>query len=197
MPDDPDLLLTKATVLELERKTGDAEDVLKKIQLRWPEWGRTYLIRGIMQATHRNPEQALQSIQTAIALGERTSSAYYYLADVSRSARPDDRDAAQRAIAEALRLDPEDASAHALAGKIALDAEEPAKAVEQLNDAIRLKPNLTEAHYSLSIAFKKLGREQQARAELDVVRRLREQNPHSEDNSAGIRQMLFAGESLR
>jgi hypothetical protein len=40
-----------------------------------------------------------------------------------------DRDAAQRAIAEALRLDREDASAHALAGKIALDAEEPAKAV--------------------------------------------------------------------
>jgi Flp pilus assembly protein TadD len=106
VPDDPDLLLTKATVLELERKTGDAEDVLKKIQLRWPEWGRAHLIRGIMQATHRNPEQALQSIQTAIALGERTSSAYYYLAAVSRSARPDDRDAAQRAIAEALRLDP-------------------------------------------------------------------------------------------
>src|SRR6185295_3077365 len=110
--------------LELERKTGDAEDLLKKIQLRWPEWGRTYLIRGIIQATHRKPEEALQSIQTAIALGERTSSAYYYLADVSRSARPDDRDAARRAIAEALRLDPEDASSHALAGKIALDAED-------------------------------------------------------------------------
>jgi Flp pilus assembly protein TadD len=105
-----------------------------------------------------------------------------------------DRDAAQRAIAEALRLDREDASAHALAGKIALDAEEPAKAVEQLNDAIRLKPNLAEAHYSLSIAFKKLGRQEQARAELDAVRRLREQDPHPDDNPDGIRQMLFAGE---
>ena len=197
VPEDPDLLLTRAIVLELQRKTVDAEDLLKKIQLRWPEWGRTYLVRGIIQATHRNTEEALQSIQTAIALGESTSSAYYYLADVSRSARPDDRNAARRAIAEALRLDSEDASSHALAGKIALDAEEPAKALEHLNEAIRLKPNLVEAHYSLSIAYKKLGREQQSRAELDVVRRLREQNPQSEDNPAGIRQMLFAGESLR
>jgi len=166
----------------------------KSSQLRWPEWGRTYLIRGIIQATHRNPEEAFQSIQTAIALGERTSSAYYHLADVSRSARPDDRDAARRAITEALRLDPEDASSHALAGKIALDADEPAKAVEQLNQAIRLKPNFAEAHYSLSIAYKKLGREQQARTELDAVRRLREQNPQPDDNPSGIREMLFAGE---
>jgi tetratricopeptide (TPR) repeat protein len=197
VPDDPDLLLTRAIVFELERKTGDAEDLLKRIQLRWPEWGRTYLIRGIIQATHRNPEEALQSIQTAIALGERTSGAYYYLADVSRSARPDDRDAARRAIAEALRLDPEDASSHALAGKMALDAEQPAKAVEHLSEAIRLKPNLAEAHYSMSIAYKKLGREQQSRAELDAVRRLREQNPQPDDNPAGIRQMLFAGEGPR
>lgn len=197
VPDDPDLLLTRAIVLELQRKTGDADDLLKKIQLRWPEWGRTYLIRGIIQATHRNPEAALQSVQTAIALGERTSSAYYYLADVSRSARPDDRDAARRAIAEALRLDPEDASSHALAGKIALDAEEPAKALEHLNEAIRLKPNLAEAHYSLTIAYKKLGRDEQARAELDAVRRLREQNPQPDDNPVGIRQMLFAGDGQR
>lgn len=197
VPDDPALLLTKATALELVRRTGEAEDLLKTIQLRWPEWGRTYLIRGIIQATHRNPEEALQSIQTAIALGERTSSAYYYLADVTRSARPDDREAARRAISEALRLDPEDASSHALAGKIALDAEQPAEAVEQLNEAIRLKPNLTEAHYSLSIAYKKLGRQEQARAELDLLRRLREQNPQSEDNPAGIRQMLFADEGPR
>jgi tetratricopeptide (TPR) repeat protein len=197
VPDDPDLLLTRATVLELDRKTGDAEDLLKKIQLRWPEWGRIYLIRGIIQATHRNPEEALQSIQTAIALGERTSSAYYYLADVSRSVRPGNRDAARRAIAEALRLDPEDASSHALAGKIALDADEPAKAVKHLNDAIRLKPNLIEAHYSLSIAYKKLGRQEQASAELDLLRRLREQSPQSEENSVGIRQMLFASEGPR
>ena len=61
VPDDPDLLLTKATVLELRRKTEEADLLLKNIQLRWPEWGRSYLIRGIIQDIHRNPEEALRS----------------------------------------------------------------------------------------------------------------------------------------
>ena len=69
VPDDPDLLLTKAVLLEIVRDTDHAEEVLQKIQSRWPEWGRSYLIRGIIQATHRRPQQALQSIRTAIALG--------------------------------------------------------------------------------------------------------------------------------
>ena len=194
VPDDADLLLTKAVVLELVRKTEQADDLLKKIQLQWPEWGRSYLIRGIIQATHRKPEEALQSLRTAIALGERTGSAYYYLADVTRMARPGDREARRQAVSEALRLDPHDASSHALAGKIALEEEEPAKAAEQLKEAIRLRPDLAEAHYSLVIAFRKLGRANEATAELDIFRRIREEHPESEDDTAGIRQMLFAGD---
>ena len=197
VPDDADLLLTKAVVLELVRKTEQADDLLKKIQLQWPEWGRSYLIRGIIQATHRKPEEALQSLRTAIALGERTGSAYYYLADVTRMARPGDREARRQAVSEALRLDPHDASSHALAGKIALEEEEPAKAAEQLKEAIRLRPDLAEAHYSLMIAYRKLGRKSDAMAESDILRRIREQNPESEDDTARIRQMLFGGDGPR
>jgi tetratricopeptide (TPR) repeat protein len=194
VPDAPDLLLTKAVVLELVRKTELAEDLLKKIESRWPESGRCYLIQGIIKATHRKPEQALQSLRTAIALGERTASAYYYLADITRMARPNDKEAARQAISEALRLDPRDASAHVLAGKIALDEEEPAKAAEQLKEAIRLKPDLAEAHYSLMIAYRKLGRANEAMAESNIFRRIHEQNPDSDDDTTGIRKMLFAGD---
>ena len=197
VPDDADLLLTKAVVLELVRKTEQADDLLKKIQLQWPEWGRSYLIRGIIQATHRKPEEALQSLRTAIALGERTGSAYYYLADVTRMARPGDREARRQAVSEALRLDPHDASSHALAGKIALEEEEPDRAVEQLKEAIRLRPDLAEAHYSLMIAYRKLGRANDAAAESDIFRRIREQNPQLEEDTAGIRQMLFGGDGPR
>lgn len=191
VPDDADLLLTKAVVLELVRKTEQAYDVLKKIQLRWPEWGRSYLILGIIQATHRNSEEALQSLQTAVALGEATPAAYYFLADVTRSARPEDREAARQAISESLRLNPNDASSHALAGKIALEQEQPAKAVEHLRKAILLRPDLVEAYYSLGIAYKKLGRADEASAELEKVHRLREQNPQAEQEPAGVRQILL------
>ncbi len=197
VPDAADLLLTKAVVLELVRKTEQAEDLLKKIQSRWPEWGQCYLIQGIIQATHRKPKEALQSLRTAIALGERTASAYYYLADAARMSEPQDRKEAWQAASEALRLDPNDASAHALAGKIALEEEEPVKATEQLKEAIRLKPNLAEAHYSLMIAYRKLGRANEAMVESDIFRRIREQNPESDDDTAGIRQMLFASDAPR
>jgi len=194
VPDALDLLLTKAVVLELVRKTEQSEDLLKKIQSRWPECARCHLVQGIIEATHRKHEQALQSLRTAIALGERTASAYYYLADVTRVARPGDREATRQAISEAVRLDPNDALSHALAGKIALDEEDPAKAAEQLKEAIRLRPDLAEAHYSLMIAYRKLGRANEAMAESEIFRRIREQNPGSEDDTAGIRKMLFAGD---
>jgi tetratricopeptide (TPR) repeat protein len=191
VPDDPDLLLTQATALELRRKTEEADLLLKNIQLRWPEWGRSYLIRGIIQAIHRKPEEALRSIRTAIALGETTPQAYYYLADTTRAARPADAEAARQAIAEAIRLDPNDAWFHSLAGKIALETKEPANAVEQFKEAIRLRPDLVEAHYSLSIAYKRLGRQDEAATEVELVRRLREQNPQAEQEPTGIRQILL------
>jgi len=197
IPDDPDLLVTKSVVLELVKKTDQADGLLEKVQLRWPEWGRSYLIRGIIQATHRESKEALQSFRTAIALGEKTAAAYYYVADLTRMITPADKDAIQQAISEALRLDPNDALSHALAGKIALEEEKPAEAAEQLKEAIRLRPNLSEAHYSLIMAYKKLGRDDEAKSESDAFRRIQAQNMQREDNAADIRQMLFAGDESR
>jgi tetratricopeptide (TPR) repeat protein len=191
VPDDADLLLTKAIVLELVKKTDEAQSLLRTILLRWPEWGRAYLIRGIIEATHRDPEQALQSIRAAIALGEKTPQAYYYLAETTRAAAPEDKEAAREAISEALRLDRNDAWFHALAGKIALEADEAANAVAHLKEAVRISPKLIEAHYSLSVAYKKLGRSEDATKELKTVRRLREENPEGDEAPTGIRQALL------
>jgi tetratricopeptide (TPR) repeat protein len=192
-PDDPDLLLTRAVVLEIARDSEHADELLQKIQSRWPEWGRSYLVRGIIQATHRKPEEALQSFRTAIALGEKTASAYYYVADLTRVVTPKNTEAVRQAISEALQLDPNDALSHALAGRIALEEENPAGAVTQLKEAIRLRPDLAEAHYSLMTAYKKLGDLDDAKAEQEIFRRIREQNPDFDNNStAEIRRMLLA-----
>jgi tetratricopeptide (TPR) repeat protein len=156
------------------------------------------LIRGIIQATHRKPQEALQSFRTAIALGETTASAYYYVADLTRMVTPKDRETIRQAIAEALQLDPNDALSHTLAGKIALDEQDPSTAAVQLKEAIRLKPNLAEAHYSLMTAYRKLGRTDEANAEAETFRQIREQNPDADNNSAAeIRQMLLAGDKQR
>lgn len=195
VPDDPDLLLTQAAMLEVTRDTERADALLQKIQSRWPEWGRSYLVRGIIQATHRKPQEALQSFRSAIALGEKTASAYYYVADLTRMVTPNDRDTIRQAIAEALHLDANDALSHALAGKISLEDQDPATAVEQLKEAIRLRPNLAEAHYTLMTVYRKLGRLDEAKIEEENFRRIREQNPDADNNStAEIREMLSVGQ---
>lgn len=197
-PDDPNLLLTRAVLLELVRDSEHADQLLQAIQSRWPEWGRSYLIRGIIQATHRKSEQALQSFRTAIALGEKTATAYYYVADLTRVVTPKDRKTVREAISEAIQLDPDDALSHALAGRIALEEENPTGAVEQLKEAIRLKPNLAEAHYSLMTAYKKLGWVDDAEQEESIFRRIRSENPDSDNNSsAEIREMLLLGGAQR
>ena len=192
-PNDPDLLLTQALVLEIARDTDRADQLLRSIQSQWPEWGRSYLIRGIIQATHRKPAEALQSFRTAIALGERTASAYYYLADLTRTVTPKDREAIRQAIAESLQLAPNDALSHALAGKITLEEQDPAGAVKQLKEAIRLRPDLAEAHYSLMTAYRKLGEMEEAKKEEAIFLQIRERNPDSDNNSTGeIRRILLA-----
>ena len=69
--------------------------------------------------------------------------------------------------------------------------------VEQLREAIRLRPNLAEAHYSLMMAYNKLGQTNEAKAESETFRRIREQNPESDNDTAAIRQMLFANDAPR
>ena len=198
VPDNPDLLLIRAVVLELVRDTDRAQQLLQNIQSRWPEWGRSYLIQGIIQATHQKSQEALQSFRTAIALGEKTASAYYYVADLTHMVAPQDREAVRQAISEALQLDPNDALSHALAGRIALEDSDPARAVEQLKEAVRLRPDLAEAHYSLMSAYSKLGRVADAKVEGDIFRRIREQNPRTDSNStAEIRQMLLMKDEPR
>jgi Tfp pilus assembly protein PilF len=106
---------------------------------------------------------------------------------------PKNTEAVRQAISEALQLDPNDALSHALAGRIALEEENPAGAVTQLKEAIRLRPDLAEAHYSLMTAYKKLGDLDDAKAEQEIFRRIREQNPDFDNNStAEIRRMLLA-----
>lgn len=66
----PDLLLTTAIVLALMERNAAAEKVLKEIESQWPEWDRPYLVHGLL-LERGQPRQAMQKLQTAMALGSR------------------------------------------------------------------------------------------------------------------------------
>lgn len=191
LPEDPSILLSKAIALEVAAKSVDAGKLLKEIEGRWPEWPEAHLVYGIILQTHRRAEEALRELTTASALGARAPAGYYYLAEATLQARPDESEAAQKAIQEALALDSGDAWAHALAGRICYERGQYDGALKELEEAVRLRPQMVQEHYNLARAYMALGRGEKAHSESEQVRQLRERFPNEADDPDLLHSNLF------
>jgi tetratricopeptide (TPR) repeat protein len=192
LPDDRELLLAHAVVLELLRREDDAQNVLSQILTRWPKWDRAYQLKGILLEIQLKSAEARKALETAIALGADTPEVYYYEALAITHANPDDVDAAQKAIDHALTLTSTDPYAFVLAGKIALMKKDYPKAVQYMLAAERLQPTLIPAHYGLRDAYKALGDERKSAAEMDEIKRLASQNQSADQNPFAAETFLFA-----
>jgi len=192
LPDDPQLLFLKATVLGIQNRSGEALALLSRIVSRWPEWSRPYLVRGILEENRANSEAALKSIQTAIVMGERTPEAYYYLAQARSHLHPDEPRPAFEAAQKSVELDPSDPWAQALAGKLASEMGDHQASLRYLKEAIRLKRDFVKAHYWLAATYQAMGQDEQAAAELAEVESIHARNPRAEEEEApGARDRLF------
>src|SRR6185369_418120 len=69
LPADREILLTRAVLLELVRKSAEADQVLGGIQARWPEWYPAWVAHGIILGAHNRAEEARRAFETAAALG--------------------------------------------------------------------------------------------------------------------------------
>jgi tetratricopeptide (TPR) repeat protein len=191
LPNSPDILLAQATTVELAGKTQDAERLLNEIENRWPEWPDVWLAHGIVLETYKRYAEAHQMIETAVLLGARSAEAYFYLAESTLYTSPDRIEDAEKAIQQALPLAPEDPWVHALAGRIALQNKQYDDAIPELQQAVRLRPHLVQAHYNLAQAYKALGETQKSEAELQQVTMIHQKFPDSEQDSADLGATLF------
>jgi tetratricopeptide (TPR) repeat protein len=192
LPDDRELLLAHAVTLELLQRGVDAQKLLTKLQARWPEWDRPYLLNGILLEIQLKSAEARQMLETAIALGANTPEVYYYQALAITHAAPNDLQSAQNAIAHALALTSKDPYIFLLAGKISLAKKDYGKAIEFLLEATHLQPTLIPAHYALRDAYKALGDEQKSAAELGEIKRIARENPADDQNPFSMQNFLFA-----
>ena len=191
LPNSPDILLAKATTVELAGKTHDAELLLNEIENRWPEWPDVWLAHGIVLETYKRYAEAHQMIETAVLLGARSAEAYFYLAESTLYTSPDRIADAEKAIRQALTLAPQDPWVHALAGKIALQKKQYGDAIPELQQAVRLRPRLVQAHYNLAQAYKALGETQKSEVELQQVTMIHQKFPDAEQDSADLGATLF------
>jgi tetratricopeptide (TPR) repeat protein len=116
-------------------------------------------------------------LETAISLGARDATVYYYLASALSHARPDDVGATEKAIQKAVELNPDDAFIRSLAGKTAYQLKDYPAALAHLNAAVRLWPEMIEAHQNLAAVYRAQGDREKAAAELQEVVRIKQANP--------------------
>ena len=191
LPDDRDLLLAQAVTLAVVPRDEDAEKLLAKIQARWPEWDRPYLLNGMILEIQLKSVEALPLLETAIALGANTPEGYYYQALATTHARPDDLESAHHAIARALALTSNDPYVFLLAGKISLARKDYAAAVEQLVQSTHLLPTLIPAHYALHDAYKAMGDELKSAAELEAIQHIADENAASDKSPFPVEDFVF------
>lgn len=143
LPGSREVLLAKATTLELAGRSGAAEPLLKQILNRWPEWHAGWVAQGIVLGNRGRFEEARRALETAVALGARSPEVHYCLAGFTLRSAPNMLDAAEAAAQQALKLAPADPWIHSLAGRIASARGEDATAAERLREAVRLNPRVS------------------------------------------------------
>lgn len=192
-PDSRQLLLTQAITYGLTRQFEKSNQVMQRIEGRWPQWGEAYLIHGIILVGQAKMKDAEPLLETAIALGARDPFAYYNLALCDMEIFPADTAGAAKAIQTALKLDANDPYTQSLAGKIAFTQKDYPAALEHLQTAIRLWPDMIEAHQTLGATFRAVGDRQKSAAELEEIVRIK-QRLRSPDQSppSDLRGLLFS-----
>jgi tetratricopeptide (TPR) repeat protein len=192
-PDSPQILLTQAIVYGLVHQFEQSQKMLAQIEARWPEWSQAYLINAIILVGQAKAEQARPLLETAIALGARDALAYYNLALADIESYPPDRAAAKKAIEKALALDPNDPYTQSLAGRIAYQEKDYQAALEHLTAAVRLWPDMVEAHQTLSATYRALGEKQKSIAELKEVLRIKQQiRSADQEPPSDVKNLLFS-----
>lgn len=177
LPEAPELQLTQAIVYAILRQHDTAQELLTKIEARWPEWNLPYMIHGVILTIRRQPAQAEPLLETAISLGVESPVASYYLALALTIENPPNAQKAHEAIVKALELNPQDAFIQALAGRIAYLLNDYRTAEEHLQAALRLWPDMVEAHQTLSGVYRALGEREKSAAELKEIVRIKQADP--------------------
>ncbi len=177
VPDSPELQLIQAMAYEMVRQHDDCLRVLEQIESRWPEWAPPYMVHGITLAIRLRSEEAKPVLENAIALGANNGVTNYYLALVIVNSSPEKVEEAQSAISKALQMSPDDFYVQSLAGKIDYLRKEYPAALEHLNAALRLWPDMVEAHQTLAGVYRAMGEREKSAAELQVILRIKQANP--------------------
>lgn len=135
-------------------------------QILAPEDARWAYYLAFVEERTGNHEESVASYQRVLELEPDNVQTLLHLGDVSLEMGANE--AAYGFFQRALEVNPSEAAAHAGVGKTAITLDRPQEAIEALRRALDLQPQATSLHYQLALAYRKAGRVDEARAELEL-----------------------------
>ncbi|MGO8785968.1 MAG: tetratricopeptide repeat protein [Terriglobia bacterium] len=166
-----------AEVLEIQEKFSDTIEEYRKVLTLSPRLpGIHYRIGRLLLAGERNSstlDAARKEFEQELQISPADPASEYELGEMAREAR-NWNDAVEH-FGRALSSDPDFPPALVGLGKSLVSAGRAAEAVAPLEKAVKLTPGDPVAHYQLSFAYRRVGREAEAQKELALYRQLFEE----------------------
>jgi len=177
-PGSPQAHQLNAEVLEMQEKPNEAAEEYRKVLALNPRApGIHYRVGRLLLAGPRGPttlDDARREFGEELTIDPNNAAAEYELGEMAREARQWDQ--AIEHFARAAQLEPEFTEALIGLGKSLVSAGRAQEAVAPLQDAVRLEPQNPNAHYQLSFAYRRLGREPEAQKELAAYKETHEKS---------------------
>jgi tetratricopeptide (TPR) repeat protein len=156
----PDSLLVrlgKGLALKELLRYDEAEKELLECLRRQSDLTLAFDALGSVYLSSKRFEDGLQAAERYRQDNPNDFRGYYYVAAFRDGLKLDPPET-EALLRRAIRMQPEFAAAHALLGKVLLDGERAQEAVRSLEEAIRLRPDYSPPHYHLAMAYRRLGR---------------------------------------
>lgn len=165
-----------AEVLEIQGRNSEAITEYRKVAEAAPgSLGVHYHIGRLLLAGGNDPateEAARQEFEKELQIDPNDAGSEYELGEMARAARQWTQ--AVEHFRRAVKIDPGFSDALIGLGKSLVSAGQAQEAVAPLQAAVRIAPGDPVAHYQLSFAYLRLGREEDAKKELALYRETQE-----------------------
>jgi tetratricopeptide (TPR) repeat protein len=179
------------------RSYEDAARSLCKASDLKPNESGPYLFLGQMEKTVNVPLPCAEEKLAQFAEQQPANAAanYYYAIsllkrDKEGRAGADPR-AAQTLLEKSVRLDPKYGAAYLELGAIAFQRNDFAQAIKDYQQAIAANPQLSEAHYRLSLAYKRAGDDAAAKREMETYQSVEKaESAQADEQNRDLKQFL-------
>lgn len=158
-----------------------------------PQDAQGFYLRGLLSWRQKRAEDATQDFQQAIRLDPRLAEAWSRLGDIVHEQNR--LDEAERCFREALRIQPGEANALYGLGQILNARNQFSEALPFLKKAIAVRPEEPAPHYQLSLAYRRLGQQALAGAEIEKFQQLHQKTQERNYFRTGL--IAYLQEGLR